>query len=284
MNSNRLYSNRTLTDTVNMVFDLVGENWKKWFKMMAFFLLPFSVLIGASLASVDIETIDDLTPSLGITFAIALVLSVVGCTVVTAMQILLVQWRETHDGTLDGCEVSTMWHMLPRPALKCLGVIAIGFPLTALALFSIIIPIAGLLLMFTVLPIFLVCPIMLLESDGSILSYVKRAFSLGYKKWGRLILIALIMGLVMFLINNAVAFPRAIYTIAESVFELPTTDNVVWSFMMDVLDYILSVTQCFMAFVQMGLFVLAMTYHYGSVVAELEDISLESDIDNFAQL
>ena len=53
---------------------------------------------------------------------------------------------------------------------------------------------------------------------------------------------------------------------------------------MDVCDYVLSVAQCFMFFVEMGLFVLAMTYHYGSVVAETEDIGLESDIDNFAQL
>ena len=284
MNSNRLYSNRSLTETVNMVFDLVGEDWKKWTKMMVYFLLPFSVLMGAAIASFDIETIDDLSPKIGTTLAVAIVLSIVGCAVVTAMQILLVQWRDTHDGTLEGCEVATMWRMLPRPMLKCLGVIVIGTPLVALALASVIIPIGGLVLLFAVLPVFMVCPIMLLEPKNSFLSHFKRAFSLGYSKWGRLILMALIMGLVTFFINNAVAFPRAIYTMADSVFEFSTTDNVIWSFVMDVCDYVLSVAQCFMYFVQMGLFVLAMTYHYGSVVAEAEDIGLESDIDNFAQL
>lgn len=284
MNSNRLYSNRSLTETVNMVFDLVGEDWKKWTKMMVYFLLPFSVLMGAAIASFDIDTIDDLSPKIGTTLAVAFVLSIVGCAVVTAMQILLVQWRDTHDGTLEGCEVATMWRMLPRPMLKCLGVIVIGTPLVALALASVIIPVGGLVLLFAVLPVFMVCPIMLLEPKNSFLSHIKRAFSLGYSKWGRLILMALIMGLVTFFINNAVAFPRAIYTMADSVFEFSTTDNVIWSFVMDVCDYVLSVAQCFMYFVQMGLFVLAMTYHYGSVVAEAEDIGLESDIDNFAQL
>ena len=284
MNSNRLYSNRSLTETVNMVFDLVGEDWKKWTKMMVYFLLPFSVLMGAAIASFDIETIDDLSPKIGTTLAVAFVLSIVGCAVVTAMQILLVQWRDTHDGSLEGCEVATMWRMLPRPMLKCLGVIVIGTPLVALALASVIIPVGGLVLLFAVLPVFMVCPIMLLEPKNSFLSHIKHAFSLGYSKWGRLILMALIMGLVTFFINNAVAFPRAIYTMADSVFEFSTTDNVIWSFAMDVCDYVLSVAQCFMYFVQMGLFVLAMTYHYGSVVAEAEDIGLESDIDNFAQL
>lgn len=283
MNSNRLYSNRTLTDTVNMVFDLVGENWKKWIKMMVYFLLPFSVLMGAALASFDIVdfTIKGVSYSVGTVLVTALVLSIVGCAVVTAMQILLVQWRDTHDGTLDGCEVATMWRMLPRPMLKCLGVIVIGFPLM---LFFFFIPIFGWVLQFAVLPVFMVCPIMLLEPTDSFMGHISRAFSLGYSKWGRLILLALIMGLVSILINNAAAFPRAIYTIAESVFEFSTTDNVIWSFIMDVCDYVLSVAQCFMFFVEMGLFVLAMTYHYGSVVAETEDIGLESDIDNFAQL
>lgn len=284
MNNNRLYRNRTLTDTVNMVFDLVGEDWKKWIKMMVYFLLPFSVLMGAALASFSIESIDDLSPTIVTTLVVAFVLSVVGCAVVTAMQILLVQWRDTHDGTLEGCEVATMWRMLPRPMLKCLGVITIGSPLMALAIISILIPVGGLVLLFAVLPVFMVCPIMLLEPNDSFLSHIKRAFSLGYSKWGRLILMALIMGLVSFFINNAVAFPRAIFSIADSVLEFSTTDNVIWSFVMDVCDYLLSVAQCFMSFVQMGLFVLAMTYHYGSVVAEKEDIGLESDIDNFAQL
>ena len=119
MNSNRLYSNRTLTDTVNMVFDLVGENWKKWIKMMVYFLLPFSVLMGAALASFDIVdfTIKGVSYSVGTVLVTAFVLSIVGCAVVTAMQILLVQWRDTHDGTLAVCEGAMMWRMLSRPML-----------------------------------------------------------------------------------------------------------------------------------------------------------------------
>ena len=56
MNSNRLYRNRTLTDNVNMVFDFVGENWRKWFKMMAYFLLPFSVFLGTTLTTLYDES------------------------------------------------------------------------------------------------------------------------------------------------------------------------------------------------------------------------------------
>ena len=277
MNNNRLYKNRTLTDNVNMVFDFVGENWRKWFKMMAYFLLPFSVLLGTMLANFDIEM-----SSFSMTYVVASgILSFVGCAVVTALQILLLKWHETHNGTLDGCEMGTMWRMLPQSALKCLVVIIIGTPLIVVPF---LIPIIGLLVVFALLPVFLICPIMLLEPKDSILNNTKRAFSLGHKKWGRLILITLIMSVVSFLINNAITFPKGIYTLLDLTFQFSTTDSVFWSFLIDAFEYVTSVAQCFMIFVEMGLFVLAMTYYYGSVATEVEDIGLESDIDNFAQL
>lgn len=279
MNSNRLYRNRTLTDTVNMVFDFVGENWRKWFKMMAYFLLPFSVLLGTTIANFDFETF-----TFDMTYVASLVLFFVGCAVVTALEILLVKWHETHNGTLDGCNVATMWSMLPRASFKCLVAILICIPIIALSLLSIIIPIIGLVVVFAMLPVFLVCPIMLLEPKDSLLNSIKRAFSLGHKKWGRLILITLIMGVVSLLINNAITFPSAIYKVLDSTFQLSATNSVFWSFLIDVFEYLICVAQCFMLYVEMGLFVLAMTYYYGSVATEVEDIGLESDIDNFAQL
>ncbi len=279
MKNNRLYRHRSLTDNVNMVFDFVGENWRKWFKMMAYFLLPFSVLLGATFAKFDIET-----ASFDITIAVSILLFVVGCAVVTALQLLLVQWNESHDGMLDGCSMASMWRMLPRASLRCLVVVAIGTPVIIVALLLNIIPVIGLVVVFAVLPVFLVCPIMLLEPRDSLANNTKRAFSLGHKKWGRLILITLIMGGVSILINNAVTFPHAIYVAFQSTLEPSDGDSVFWAFLTDVLEYVISVAQCFMLFVEMGLFVLAMTFHYGSVATEVEDIGLESDIDNFAQL
>ena len=279
MNSYQLYRNRTLTDNVNLVFDFVGENWRNWFKMMAYFLLPFSVLLGTALATIDFD-ID----TFSMAYVVYIILLFAGCAVVTALQILLVQWHETHGGTLDGCSVATMWRMLPRASLKCLGAIAMCIPLIALAMVFLLIPIIGLVAVFGILPVFMVCPIMLLEPKDSLTNNLKRAFALGHKKWGRLILITLIMGVVSLLINNTIFFPMVIYSILDSTFEFSKTNSIFWSFLMDVFEYVTGVAQCFIIFVEMGLFVLAMTYYYGSVATEVEDIGLESDIDNFSNL
>ena len=173
---------------MNLVFDFVGENWRKWFKMMAYFLLPFSVLLGTALATLDFD-ID----TFSLTHVVYIILFIAGCAVVTALQILLVQWHETHDGTLDGCSVATMWRMLARASLRCLGAIAMSIPLIALAMVFLLIPIIGFVAVFGILPIFMICPIMLLEPKDSLTNNLKRAFALGHKKWGRLILITLIM-------------------------------------------------------------------------------------------
>ena len=284
INRYRLYMHRTLTDNVNMVFDFVRDNWRLWLKMMIYFLLPFSVPLGTVFAAFynegdifAIESISDMT------LVVYLILSVTGCAVVTAMMILLVKWHESHNCTLDECNVSAMWRMLPKASLKCLGIIVISDILIGLSVLLIVFLI-GIGALLALLPVFLLCPIMLLEPEGSFSSLVHRAFSLGYKKWGALILIAGVMGVVAIIMNNAVSFPLSLFLMLRSLLEESAGDTMFWSLLMDIVFYIMCVVQSFIVFVAMGLFVLAMTYHYGSVAAEVEDIGLESDIDNFAHL
>lgn len=281
MNSRRLYRQRSLTDNVNLVFDFVGENWRLWFKLMIYFLLPFSVVLGTTFATLYR---DDTTSMSGMMAVVSIVLLVVGCAVVTALQILLVKWYEDHDCTLDGCSAGEMWRALPWASFKCLVVIVLCIPLMALAVVAMLIPIPGLVVSFAVLPMFLLCPIMLIESKMPVTELIRRAFSLGYKKWGALILIAVVMGIVAVLLNNAVTFPLGIFMILESLFEGWTIDSALYSLGSDIILYVMCVAESFMIFVEIGLFVLAMTYHYGHVAAEVEDIGLESDIDNFAYL
>lgn len=272
---------RSLTDNVNMVFDFVGENWRLWLKLMAYFFLPFSVILGSTFASLLVESEPTMSDA---AYVLSSILFIAGCAVVTALQITLVKWYENHNCTLDGCNMAALRHIMPRTVLECLGIILLGTPVIILAFSSIIIPIVGFVIIFAVLPIFLVCPIKFLEPQNSFVGVVKQAFSIGYKKWGKLIAITLIMGLVTMLINNAITFPLGIYITLDSVLELSKSDSVIWSFIDDVFVYVICVAECFMIFVEMALFVLAMTYHYGSVATEVEDTGLESDIDNFAQL
>jgi len=283
MNSNQLlYRTRSTTDNVNMVFDFVGENWRKWFKMMLYFLLPFSVLLGSTMAMIynDAES-----STSAMTYALTAIVFVAGCAVVTTLEILLVKWHKEHGGTLDGCEVGIMLRIMPRPLLRCSGVVALGTPLLLLALASVVLlPIVGFVALFAVLPIFLVCPIMLLEPKQAFSNLISRAFSLGFKKWGALILIAIIMEFVAILINNASGFPLTLLTVLDETLELSKPDAVFWSFVIDLVRYLMCVAQSFSFFTGIGLFVMAMTYHYGSVATQVEDIGLESDIDNFAQL
>ena len=173
---------------------------------------------------------------------------------------------------------------LPKALLKGLAVIAIIASLQLLALIAVVIPIVGIVGLLAVLPVYLVCPIMLLEPNNSWIGAIRRAFSLGYKKWGTLILIMAVMGVVAILFSNAATFPLAMLTYVESLLEEPVHHSVFWSFVGDIAFYVLSVAGSFLLFMEVGLLFHAVTCHYGSVAAEAEDIGLESEIDNFDQL
>ena len=281
MNNYQLYRRRTLSDNVNMVFDFVGENWKKWLKMMAYFLLPFSVILGTAIATFYS---DNETSMSGMAYALFIVLFIVGSAVATALEMMLIRWYDTHGGTLDGCTMAAMWRLLPGAALRCLFLIVTSIPILVLAVLAIIIPIAGLAGIFAVLPVFLAAPVMLLEPKDTLINVYKRAFSLGYKKWGALILVTLIMGLVWFLLNNATAFPLGMVSELKELLIDPNADSVFWSFAADITTYVLCVAGSFITFIEIGLSIHAITCHYCSVTAEVEDIGLENDIDNFAQL
>ena len=281
MNNYQLYRHRSVSDNVNMVFDFVGENWKKWLKMMVYFLLPFSVILGIVIATFYSDTETSMSSTAYVLF---IVLFILGSAVATALEMLLIQWYETHGGTLDGCNMATMWRMMPGATLRCLLLIVTSLPILLLSVLAIIIPIAGLAAIFAVLPVFLSAPIMMLEPKDSLLNVIKRAFSLGYKKWGALILISLIMGLVGFLLNNATTFPLGMLVSLKELLVDPNTGSVFWSFVTDIATYVLCVAGSFISFIEMGLFIHAITCHYGSVPAEVEDIDLDNDIDNFAQL
>ncbi|MBR2085020.1 MAG: hypothetical protein IJ879_10615, partial [Muribaculaceae bacterium] len=141
MNNYQLYRNRSVSDNVNMVFDFVGENWKKWLMMKVYFLLPFSVILGIVIATFYSDTD---TPMSSTAYMLFIVLFILGCAVATALEMLLIQWRETHGGTLDGCDMAAMWRMMPRATLRCLLLIVTSIPILLLAVLAIIIPIAGL--------------------------------------------------------------------------------------------------------------------------------------------
>ena len=85
MNNYQLYRHRSVSDNVNMVFDFVGENWKKWLKMMVYFLLPFSVILGIAIATFYSDTETSMSSTAYVLF---IVLFILGSAVATALEML----------------------------------------------------------------------------------------------------------------------------------------------------------------------------------------------------
>ena len=135
-----------------------------------------------------------------------------------------------------------------------------------------------------VVPLALWAPIYLFE-DISIMGSLKKTFRLGFATWGGIFLISLIMGLIAGILQGVTMMPWYICTIVKSIFAMSSggseaTVSVGYSFLL----YLLAIVQVFGAYLAMIFSLVGLAYQYGHASEKVDNIMVESDIDNFDKL
>ena len=288
-NRHPLYKVRSTSEKMNVAFDFVRENWRQWLKFSLYFLLPLSVIqasVGNALMNV-IFAEKDFTGSLAV---IGSLVFFVGLAVDTALMIMLIKWCLNHTDGLSQCTMSHLWRVMPQASAKCLLawliIVIITIPVMVISVLgSLIIPLLVVIVFFVLLPVLIICPIYLLEENVAIVPAAKRAFSLGYKRWGEIILVALVMLITVMMLGNAIHIPYFFALFFQEQFSSGNIEgSFVWKMVLDAIVYVLTVMECFSWYLGLALFTIVLTYHYGSVAAAVEDIALVNDIDDFANL
>ena len=133
-------------------------------------------------------------------------------------------------------------------------------------------------------PFALWAPIYLFE-DISVMESLKKTFRLGFATWGGIFLISLIMGLIAGILQGVTMMPWYIGTIVKSIFAMSSggseaTVSVGYNFML----YLLAIVQAFGAYLAMIFSLVGLAYQYGHASEKVDNIMVESDIDNFDKL
>ena len=133
-------------------------------------------------------------------------------------------------------------------------------------------------------PLALWAPIYLFE-DISVMESLKKTFRLGFATWGGIFLISLIMGLIAGILQGVTMMPWYIGTIVKSIFAMSSggseaTVSVGYNFML----YLLAIVQAFGAYLAMIFSLVGLAYQYGHASEKVDNIMVESDIDNFDKL
>lgn len=286
-NPHPLYKSRTMTEKMNVSFDFVRENWRQWLKFSLYFLLPLSIVQGAAVDSFwDMQ--NDIKAFSWSVIVLNVSVFFIGLAVDTALMIMFIKWCQTHSDGLSQCSMSYLRSVMPKATLRCLMAWLVIFVITLPALLvsvlgSIVIPFFVIIVFFLLLPLLMMCPIYLLEDNATFVSSLKRSFSLGLKRWGAIILVAVVAILTIVFLENVVNIPYVVANFVKAqIFSNTDTESLVWKVLLEMLVYVVNVLHCFVTYLGIAMFTLVMTYHYGSLAVEVENVDLESEIDNFA--
>ena len=288
-----MYVKRNFGEKLSASFDFIKENWKLMLKFTTYLLLPICLIQALSLNGLMgyIAMLTDLSGG-GVSSDASLMMSFFSYYSLYMFVFLIGTYNE-RDERLQGVTLGMLRPMLLRNVKRL--VVMTLFGLVLMVLLGVIMGLMAALLwpvLFLVIPFVIIlavpfalwAPIYLFE-DISVMESLKKTFRLGFATWGGIFLISLIMGLIAGILQGVTMMPWYIGTIVKSIFAMSSggseaTVSVGYNFML----YLLAIVQAFGAYLAMIFSLVGLAYQYGHASEKVDNIMVESDIDNFDKL
>lgn len=304
-----LYASRSIGETLSATFDFVTQNFVPLIKFLSAFLLPVSALMGLSYQSMfssfaHIDNLNDETEqilSVVMSYLPVLVLCLIGALLTVAVTYTLMQKYQQRDNLLKGLTLSeikpllkhNLWRLLKMLLLlTLLGIVAF----VALVLVATMIMAIGgkfeafLLLLYMAmlaiaLPLGLVLPMCVFEPELGLFSCVKKALRLGFKTWGTLFVVMLVITMLVQIVSFILMIPFLFTTMTTMFFEIDSTQYASLAYTssawFSVLTFALSLLFCFGLLLMSALSFVAFAFCYGRAADKVEGVSVKNAVQNF---
>lgn len=304
-----LYASRSIGETLSATFDFVAQNFVPLIKFLSAFLLPVSALMGLSYQSLlssfaHIEDYDDETElilSAVTSYIPVFVLCLIGALLTVAVTYTLMQKYQQRDNLLKGITLNEIkpllkhnfWRLLKMLLLLTLiGMVAF----VALVLVAAMIMAIGgkfeafLFLLYVAilaiaLPLGLVLPMCVFEPELSLFSCVKKAVRLGFKTWGTLFVVMLVITMLVQIVSVILIIPFMFTTVASMFFEIDSSQYASLAYTssawFSVLTFASSLLFCFGLLLMSALSFVAFAFCYGRAADKVEGVSVKNAVQNF---
>lgn len=280
-----IYQKRTASECMNAAIDFIRANWRPLLRFSLYFLLPISVIQSVGVVSI----VDSITSDFG-EFSFSHLLSVLVFGLIGFVLLNSVIWtimKQYHE-QINVCALT--FRTFIRPYIRMFGRMSIvtipiiimmilSFALASLIL--VFMPFAFFVYMLMALPVLMIAPIYAME-ETSIFKAVGRAFSLGYKKLGHLILISITLAIMTYVVQAVMMLPCGLCFAFKDLLFGNVGSNA--RLLGNTLFNVSSVLMCYGTYVSISIPLISVGYLYGSVAQESEDVSLMTDIENFENL
>ena len=306
-----LYASRSIGETLSATFDFVTQNFVPLIKFLAAFLLPVSALMGLSYQSMfssfaNIENLNDETDmilSVVTSYLPVLLLCLIGALLTVAVTYTLMQKYQQRDNLLKGVTLSeikpllkhNLWRVFKMLLLLTLiGIVAfvvlvlvVMMAQMAVAV-SIIEPLVVLLyvaILVVALPLSLALPLCVFEPKLGLFSCVKKALRLGFKTWGTLFVVMLVITMLVQIVSFILMIPFLFTTMTTMFFEIDSSQYASLAYTssawFSVLTFASSLLFCFGLLLMSALSFVAFAFCYGRAADKVEGVSVKNAVQNF---
>lgn len=304
-----LYASRSIGETLSATFDFVTQNFVTLIKFLAAFLLPVSALMGLSYQSMfssfaNIENLNDETEqilSVVMSYLPVLVLCLIGALLTVAVTYTLMQKYQQRDNLLKGLTLSeikpllkhNLWRVLKMLLLLTLiGIVAfVVLVLVATMIMSIgskfeaFLFLLYMAMLAVALPLGLVLPLCVFEPELGLFSCVKKALRLGFKTWGTLFVVMLVITMLVQIVSFILMIPFLFTTMTTMFFEIDSTQYASLAYTssawFSVLTFASSLLFCFGLLLMSALSFVAFAFCYGRAADKVEGVSVKNAVQNF---
>lgn len=304
-----LYASRSIGETLSATFDFVTQNFVPLIKFLSAFLLPVSALMGLSYQSMfssfaHIENLNDETEqilSVVTSYLPVLLLCLIGALLTVAVTYTLMQKYQQRDNLLKGLTLSeikpllkhNLWRVFKMLLLLTLiGMVAfVVLVLVATMIMSIGSKFEAFLFLLYVailvvaLPLSLALPLCVFEPKLGLFSCVKKALRLGFKTWGTLFVVMLVITMLVQIVSFILMIPFLFTTMTTMFFEIDSSQYASLAYTssawFSVLTFASSLLFCFGLLLMSALSFVAFAFCYGRAADKVEGVSVKNAVQNF---
>ena len=304
-----LYASRSIGETLSATFDFVTQNFVPLIKFLAAFLLPVSALMGLSYQSMfssfaHIDNLNDETEqllSVVMSYLPVLLLCLIGALLTVAVTYTLMQKYQQRDNLLKDVTLSeikpllkhNLWRVFKMLLLLTLiGIVAfVVLVLVATMIMSIgskfeaFLFLLYMAMLAIALPLGLVLPLCVFEPRLGLFSCVKKALRLGFKTWGTLFVVMLVITMLVQIVSFILMIPFLFTTMTTMFFEIDSTQYASLAYTssawFSVLTFASSLLFCFGLLLMSALSFVAFAFCYGRAADKVEGVSVKNAVQNF---
>ncbi len=304
-----LYASRSIGETLSATFDFVTQNFVPLIKFLSAFLLPVSALMGLSYQSMfssfaHIDYLKDETElilSVVMSYLPVLVLCLIGALLTVAVTYTLMQKYQQRDNLLKGLTLSEIKPLLKHNLWRVLKMLLL-LTLIGMVAFVVLVLVATMIMsigskfeaflfllymamLAIALPLGLALPLCVFEPELGLFSCVKKALRLGFKTWGTLFVVMLVITMLVQIVSFILMIPFLFTTMTTMFFEIDSSQYASLAYTssawFSVLTFASSLLFCFGLLLMSALSFVAFAFCYGRAADKVEGVSVKNAVQNF---